>query len=219
MQTVRIYFKKLGNAVYISHLDLVRCFTRAIRRSGIDVWYTQGFSNRPYLLFALPLALGIGSICEVVDIRLNEPLATRSIILELNRYLPEGIQIFECREAESKTAEIDAAAYLIELQDKPENMDLVEEITEKSIVLPEKIIIEKKSKHRITVTDIKQQIHSVSCVRKAPDRIEISVILDAGNNSNLNPVLITGKISETLDFSPLWEITRTAILKKDGSIY
>ena len=64
MRCVRVWFHKTGPIRYISHLDLMRTMTRAIRRSGIDLWYTEGFNPHPYMTFALPLSLGMQSVCE-----------------------------------------------------------------------------------------------------------------------------------------------------------
>ena len=70
MINVRLHFSKTFEAKYISHLDLARCFSRALKKSGLDLWYTEGFNTRLYLTFALPLSLGLESLCETVDIRL-----------------------------------------------------------------------------------------------------------------------------------------------------
>ena len=50
MRDVRIRFAKTGKAKYISHLDLTRCFARAIFRAKIPLWFTEGFNPRPYMM-------------------------------------------------------------------------------------------------------------------------------------------------------------------------
>ena len=74
MQNVRIWFSKTGVVKYISHLDLTRCMARALKLSGLPVWYTQGFNPRIYMTFAMPLSLGVSGLRECVDIRLTEEL-------------------------------------------------------------------------------------------------------------------------------------------------
>lgn len=54
--TVRLKFRKVGDLQYISHLDLQRTFNRVIKRSGIPVWYTQGFNPHMKLVFSSPLS-------------------------------------------------------------------------------------------------------------------------------------------------------------------
>ena len=66
--TVRVLFSKTGRARYISHLDLNRAMTRAMRRAEIPLWYTEGFNRHAYLTFAAPLSLGTESVCERMDL-------------------------------------------------------------------------------------------------------------------------------------------------------
>ena len=65
MKTVRVWFRKTGAACYISHLDLTHCMARALHRSRIPLWYTQGFNPRAHMVFALPLPLGMEGEREV----------------------------------------------------------------------------------------------------------------------------------------------------------
>ena len=62
MTTVRIWFTKTGEASYISLLDLQRVMQRALKRSGLPVWYTLGFNPHIYMTFACPLPLGQESL-------------------------------------------------------------------------------------------------------------------------------------------------------------
>lgn len=216
--TVRLYFTKTKDAKYISHLDLVRCFTRAIRRSQVDIWYTEGFSSRPYLLFALPLSLGIESIYEVVDIRVKSESISNELIYSLNDFLPEGIEIFKYTLTEGKKNNISAAKYNIEFIDTEENIDTLSNVIDNTILKPETILVDKKSKRGIILTDIKNQIHEISYTMK-DDKILLAITVDAGNANNLNPILIVTKILENIDFSPDYSIIRTGILTNDGNSF
>lgn len=83
---LRALFQKTGNAVYISHLDLMRLFQRAFKRAGLPLTHTQGFNPRPSVSIALPLSLGVESQCELLDFELetdtfsNEDICTLSLI-------------------------------------------------------------------------------------------------------------------------------------------
>ena len=55
----RLLFEKRGDAVYLSHLDLMRVFQRAFKRADILIWHSQGFSPRAYVSIALPLPVGM----------------------------------------------------------------------------------------------------------------------------------------------------------------
>ncbi len=90
----RLLFEKTGDAVYISHLDLMRIFQRAFRRADILIWHSQGFSPRAYVSIALPLSVGVESRCEILDFEVEDgsvDLATlpeKSDIFAVNRTMP-----------------------------------------------------------------------------------------------------------------------------------
>ena len=68
----RLLFEKRGDAVYLSHLDLMRVFQRAFKRAGILLWHSQGFSPRAYVSIALPLPVGMESRCEILDFEIED---------------------------------------------------------------------------------------------------------------------------------------------------
>ena len=57
--------------MWFSHLDLMRAMSRALRRSGLDIWMSEGYTPRPHIVFTPPLSLGFESTCEIMDFRLN----------------------------------------------------------------------------------------------------------------------------------------------------
>ena len=76
--TVRAFYRKEGRIKYISHLDMNRCISRDLKRSGLPVWHTLGFNSHIYLTFALPLSLGYESLCDSFDFRLTREMDLRS---------------------------------------------------------------------------------------------------------------------------------------------
>ena len=90
---VRLFFTKTGFAKYISHLDLMRCMSRAVKRAGIPLWYTEGFNPHLFMTFARPLSLGQESLCEVVDVRLVGEMTFKDIQTRLNETLPKDITV------------------------------------------------------------------------------------------------------------------------------
>ena len=91
MRCVRIWFEKKGDVRYISHLDLMRTMTRAIRRSKIPLWYTEGFNPHPYMTFVLPLSLGMESENDAMDIRVEGEITNREVMSALSEVMPDGI--------------------------------------------------------------------------------------------------------------------------------
>ncbi len=84
-------FAKTGAAKYISHLDLQRAFSRAIRRSGLPVKLSEGFNPHYVVSFASALSLGMESGCECVEMALTEELSADEFLLKIARALPPGL--------------------------------------------------------------------------------------------------------------------------------
>ena len=111
MESMRVFYAKTGTAKYISHLDINRCFQRAMKRAAIPLWFTEGFNPHAYLTFPLPLALGYESLCECVDFRLVEPIEPGEIVRRLNAVLPMGLKAVRAAPPAYKAADIALAAY------------------------------------------------------------------------------------------------------------
>ena len=105
---------------YLGHLELVTLFSRAIRRADIPVAYSAGFHPLPKIWFGQPLAVGIESIAENLDMELTEYGKPEEIKKRLNATLPDGIKVLEAVELPLKLQPISAiitdATYLICLE-------------------------------------------------------------------------------------------------------
>lgn len=98
----RLRFSKRGRERFLSHLDLARLFTRALRRSGLPVRYSEGFTPRPALSFPLALGIGIESLDEIVEIELSEDLRPEDVRDRLNAQLPEGVRLLAAERFDRK---------------------------------------------------------------------------------------------------------------------
>ncbi|MFQ5826192.1 MAG: TIGR03936 family radical SAM-associated protein [Dehalococcoidia bacterium] len=97
MQRWRVSFSRGEEVKFISHLDLMRLWERALRRAGVPLAYSQGFSPHPRLSLAAPLALGITSQAELMDLFLTRPVSDRYLVGALRPQLPRGIDILGAR--------------------------------------------------------------------------------------------------------------------------
>ncbi|MCX7912720.1 MAG: TIGR03936 family radical SAM-associated protein [Dehalococcoidales bacterium] len=93
MQRVRIRFSRGEELKFISHLDLMRLWQRALRRAGIAVAYSEGFNPHPRLSLAAPLALGVTSEAELLEMYLMKFISPHALMTALSRQLPRGISI------------------------------------------------------------------------------------------------------------------------------
>ena len=216
MKNVRAFFEKDGSCKYISHLDLNRVMLRAIGKSRLDIWHTEGFHQHAYITFALPLSLGYASVCESMDFRLLDDDADLSAIPErLNACLPDGIRVFRCAEAKYKPADIDAATYDVKIE--PMNVDDIsdKELYEKLcgfLSLPE-IIVEKKTKKGKKDIDLKGYI--LAC-EITPDAPCMTLRLPAGATLNINPSLLVNAFADHCGVELHADITRTGVFTKEG---
>ncbi len=90
---VGFVFTKKGTMRFISHLDLMRLFTRALRRAELPVKMTQGFNPHPKFNIKRALKLGLESDGEEASVVLNEQVLPEEFMDRLQRQLPEGIEI------------------------------------------------------------------------------------------------------------------------------
>ncbi len=93
MYKIKFIFSKKGQMKYISHLDLMRLFMRALRRADLPLKMTQGFSPHPKLSIKRALKLGLESDNEEAAIVLTEEFPLSEFKDRLQRQLPEGIEI------------------------------------------------------------------------------------------------------------------------------
>jgi radical SAM family uncharacterized protein/radical SAM-linked protein len=101
---VRLQYTREKEIIYISHLDIIRMFVRALNRAEIPVAYTTGFSPHPRLSFGHPLNIGVLSKAEFLDIELEKPMALDILIQRLNKVLPTGISIVKAVFIPQKTS-------------------------------------------------------------------------------------------------------------------
>ena len=92
----RLLFSKTGDSVWFSHLDLMRVFQRAFKRAGLPLCHSQGFNPRPSVSIALPLSVGVESLCELLDFDLEgEMPAMEEIQNRLNDALVTGVRVLD----------------------------------------------------------------------------------------------------------------------------
>jgi radical SAM-linked protein len=95
MQRLRIRFRRGEELKYLSHLDLMRLWQRALTRAGIGLAYSEGFNPHPRLSLAAPLALGVTSEAEFMDIVLAKWSSPHTFTTAVARQLPDGIEILQ----------------------------------------------------------------------------------------------------------------------------
>ena len=95
MQRLRLRFGRTEELKYISHADVIRTWERAFRRASIPLAYSQGYTPHPQISTATPLAIGITSDVELMDIRLTIWMPPQSFIMKLADQIPQGFQLLD----------------------------------------------------------------------------------------------------------------------------
>lgn len=195
MRCVRVWFNKTGMSRYVSHLDLMRAMTRAVRRAKIPLWYTEGFNPHPYMTFALPLSLGMESLCESMDIRIEGDNTNEEIFGMLKDNMPPGIEIVSVDEPIHDQKYICWGEFDIMLDCEKNAEALSQEI--KELLSKDELIVQKlgkKGRHKV-LKDINliEFIKSYS-VSTLGSRVKLSVVLPAGSTTNVNPSLLADEI-------------------------
>ncbi len=95
---IRIRFEKVGRMRFLSHLEMLTLFTRAVGRSGIPIRYSQGFHPHPKFSFATALSVGIESYAEYMDFEVNTGYTADELKEALNATLPGGVRVLESSE-------------------------------------------------------------------------------------------------------------------------
>ena len=179
---VRFRFKKQGSLQYISHLDLVRTMHKVIVRAKLPLWYTEGFNPKPKMIFAAPLSIGTESVCEFMDLRMNEYIDPAEAMARINANMTSEIQIVEAYYPESKFTDLKWMSYRITIR----TLGLTDELVERCNALLSAPTIEVQKKNSDKTADIRPLIKSASAVKDG-DAMVINALLSADPSAFLNP--------------------------------
>ena len=193
MDKLRLRFEKTGRAVWISHLDLMHTMQRAFSRAGYALKYSEGFNPHPQISIALPLSVGMASVCEIMDFRLNGDAGLGELPARLTKVMPEGIRVTDCYEQVNKIALL---KYLeitgeFEYDDRdPSHMAAALE----HFYAQDAVVIEKKTKRGQGQSDIRPAIKEISF---APGEglVRLHTVISA-QEPTLNPALLADALRQ-----------------------
>ena len=177
-----IKFTKESPLRFLSHLDLMRAWQRAIRRARLPVAYSAGFNPHPKISFASAMAVGITSEAEYLDIQFTESL-THEQLSALQQAVPQGMAILEWREVQEEApalmALVRAAQWEVPLENtqRPQLQQKIDDIFK----APE-LIVQRKGKKGIKTVDIKPMIYRL----KLEDG-RLMMLLASGGEGGVRP--------------------------------
>lgn len=198
MLKVRVKFAKDGAMKFIGHLDIMRYFQKAIRRAGIPIAFSGGFSPHMIMSFAAPLGVGVTSSGEYFDMELTEEMSSAEMEKRLNDTMAEGMKVISVRQipdgkASACMALVAAADYTVTFREgKEPSVEWKDRLQD--FFNQESIVIMRKTKRSEQETDIKPWIYHLEL---AGDQIRMQ--LSQGSVHNLKPELVMEAFARYLD--------------------
>ncbi len=209
----RIKLSKSGNLRYFSHLDWQNTFFKAIKRSNLDVAFSQGFNPTMKISMGVALPLFVESDCELVDIDLFDDITPEELKVRLEKVLPKMCKIYEVKEIKERGQNFKAidntamwAEYKVSLLKNSKTLYDFENLkydTER-VLSCEQIFIEKKNKKGIIKkTDIKNSIKSYRFEGE-----NLFIVLKTGQGTDI-PAVRADVVMSLIGGDTIFKITRT----------
>ena len=216
----RLLFEKTGNAVWISHLDLMRLFQRAFKRAGLPLTHSGGFTPRPQVSIALPLSVGVESQCELLDFDLDGQMPELDEIRDrLNQALVPGITVLNVYNDGRKIRDLALLECRVTLEyDSGVPADAQAAIN--ALFARESLILEKRSKNGITQQDIIPMIRRLAVHTQDSNTLILQALICCQNPA-LNPGQLTAAIEKELPaFQPDFaKICRLEVFDNNETIF
>lgn len=218
---VRLTFRQEGTARFLAHLDLLRAFERAARRAGLPMAYSEGFSPKPKLGFALPLSVGTSGYREYVDFELEAEMAPGEILDRLRRELPGGlipVRVQAVARGPALMSRVQRVCYLV-TGDAPEGLDeMVLQARLADFLARKELMVERKSAKGLRRKDIRPGIYSLKAYLER-GKLYFSMELKAGSAGNVRPDDVLKALGSDLPLEPHnFAVLRTAILSQEGRL-
>lgn len=206
-QIMKATYSKRGNAKFFGHLEMANIILRAIRRVRIPVRYSQGYHPMPKVSFSDPIPVGLESIEETFFMELTEKALPEVIVERLNKNLPDGLHILDCREVRSKKMNADDFGYLISLPPSFTDSRQLSDFEKASAFIYKRT----NNKGKIQTLDLKQLISRIEWI--SPNTLKMVIKNEPGQRVRPTEILEhVFKCSEEM-------IQRTDIVKFPKAVY
>lgn len=213
----RIRFAKQGDLRLISHRDLVRAFERLFRRCELKLKMSEGFHPKPKVSFASALALGIEGLDEVVDLELEEELASDSLQQRLQDQAPDGLRIVSVERLpeSAKKPQVKELTYQFKLpQDRVDGVDsLVEKLNDaQQWMFTRKGKEVGKGEGQDRVLDLKAGLRRLELRQ---DTLEFTLSFDREGAVRPQEVLDALELSDLVEYGHVMTRTRVELIDHD----
>ncbi len=186
--------------LYISHLDLAKCVSRAIVKSGLPVWYTEGFNPIPHLVFSPPLSVGCGGSNEVLDFKIVTEVSDEEIFEKLGAAMPDGIEVVGVYTQDMKLKTVTWAECEITFHlDETDSAKANGKYTSIDGMFDAPVVMMKRSKSGEKEVDISPLVKRTSA-KLDGNVLRVTAVTSASGENYLNPEYVAKAVSEKLGF-------------------
>ena len=196
MQRITVTFARDEEQRYITHLDLMRAWERTLRRARLPVTRSQGFSPRPRIALAAPLAVGVTSECELLDVLLEERCAVEEVAKTIAPQLPVGLRLIELEETPLERASLQsllrAAEYIVEVKEPRPIEGLQSAIVE--LLARDEFLWEHQRGDELRRYDLRALIFDLAATALDPGHARIVMRLRADAQGSGRPEQVTAAL-------------------------
>jgi len=170
---------------------------RVFQRAGVGIRHTEGFNPHAYISVALPLSVGVESVCELLDFEVVDDTPLETLPELLTAKMPEGIAVLEAYEAEQKVKEIAWLRFVGVLEyDALEDMrgmasQLIEFFKRQSI-----LVTKQTKKKEEAQVDIAPLIREIAFTDDGAHRVRMEAVA-AAQNPGLGPSLLLDALRQS----------------------
>lgn len=215
IQRLRVTFTRGDEMKYITHLDMMRFWERALRRAGVPVFNSEGFSPHPQIALAAPLAVGTTSDCELLDVFLEQRVTPRAFIDALSPQLPPAVTIASAQEVgltlPSLQADVRAAEYEVDAP-LPEGFDVEDAV--RRLLDAESIPWQHKRDEEMKSYDLRPLVHEIDVIGREGTSVRLRMLLC---NDSTNGAGRPEQVALALGLALPTRIHRTRLVLADRS--
>ena len=220
MNRICFIFKRKMPLAYVSHLDMLRLFLRALSRSRLPLAFSQGYNPHPRLSLALPLPLGVTASEEYGEVYINEAIQPEQFINTLSPQLPLGLELTDAfgvaLDKPSLASLVGAAQYLATPKCESGNevdFELVQASLERLMARKEIMVQRKTKKKKPTNINVRPFIIKAELLNGNNDKPPtLNLLLQAGSQGGISPAFLLEQLESDPDaggvFAIYWQLHR-----------
>ncbi len=237
MTRIRFSFARHEALKHISHLDMMRLFQRALRRSGLPLVYSEGYNPHIRFNLALPLPVNVTASEEYGEIFLSGPVTGDHFTSTLRDQIPEGLVITGAKAVDYSApllpSLVSAALYRASLLAEKERRLDFEQCREalKRLMARDEILTARNKKKQKKQKTQKTQKTAYVNVRpfifeayfsqtQAPCSLELKMLLQTGNRGGVSPFFIIESLEKEINsrnsHKAQWELHRERLYQGDS---